>query len=178
MIIDVIQPKNSIALSIGCALGNVVYWLNKLGINAFGVDISEYAIKHSHVPDRVMLADITEKIPFPDGHFDYVFSRETLEHIAEEEIPQVLKEIFRVMKPGGVGLLSPANNFCDKEAKKQVQGNDSADISHICVKSPYWWAKRCEEAGFTIDYERTLYAMSNGLAYKFYWSTVVIRKPL
>ena len=43
-----------------------------------------------------------EKIPFPDESFDLVFSSNVLEHV--RSLPSFLKEIERVLKPGGTSL--------------------------------------------------------------------------
>ena len=40
-----------------------------------------------------------EEIPFPDSHFDFIFSSTTLEHTESPE--RVLDEAVRVLKPGG-----------------------------------------------------------------------------
>jgi ubiquinone/menaquinone biosynthesis C-methylase UbiE len=45
-------------------------------------------------------------LPFPDAHFDAVFAHALFEHLAEPQ--RAAKEIFRVLKPGGVvGLRAP-----------------------------------------------------------------------
>lgn len=42
----------------------------------------------------------------PDQYFDLIFSVSVIEHIAEEQIPIFHKDIFRLLKPGGVVLHS------------------------------------------------------------------------
>lgn len=46
--------------------------------------------------------DLT-RLPFPDGTYDFVFASHVLEHIRDDA--QVLSEISRVLKPGGVAVL-------------------------------------------------------------------------
>jgi ADP-heptose:LPS heptosyltransferase/SAM-dependent methyltransferase len=167
-----IKPKQTI-LEIGCALGNVGLHLKKY--KYWGVDISEYCVNNSHLPGRVRQADIIERIPFLDETVDAIFSRETLEHIDAKFIPKALKEIYRVMKPGAWGLVCPANNFADKEIKKQKDSQNS-DISHFCVKPPAWWARQFEQAGFTVDYKRSLQAMALPMPERYTWTMLVIRK--
>jgi SAM-dependent methyltransferase len=43
-------------------------------------------------------------IPFPDNHFDAIFCTEVLEHIFNKE--EILPELYRVLKPQGVGLFT------------------------------------------------------------------------
>jgi ubiquinone/menaquinone biosynthesis C-methylase UbiE len=49
------------------------------------------------------------EMPFPDAHFDIVVSSEVIEHTPNPE--QAIKEIYRVLKPGGVMVLSTPNRF-------------------------------------------------------------------
>lgn len=43
-----------------------------------------------------------EKLPFPDNHFDFVYSNASFEHFEEPEI--VIHQIHRVLKPGGLTM--------------------------------------------------------------------------
>ena len=76
------QPKS--VLDIGCAKGYLVKSFLDLGINAYGVDISAYAINSSlpEVRSRLKLCDIEqEKLPFNDNSFDVVIMTEVIEHL-------------------------------------------------------------------------------------------------
>lgn len=49
-----------------------------------------------------------QRIPFPDGEFDVIFCNHILEHVDDDR--QAMRELFRVMRPGGWGImLSPVN---------------------------------------------------------------------
>ncbi len=79
----IFKPRK--CLEIGCATGVIVRHLNQLGVEAHGVDPSEWAVKNrSH--DNVILGS-AEKLPFETHAFDLVYSCHALEHI-----PQALKE--------------------------------------------------------------------------------------
>ncbi len=163
-------------LEVGCARGNVIYWLNKIhGIDCYGFDLSLWAVNHSHLQGKVLQGDIIDGIPYPEGMFKYMFSRETLEHIDPKFVPAVLEHLYRVMGRGGRGLFCPANNFGDKEAKKQADKKNK-DISHLCVQSPAWWAEQFERAGFYVDYKATLKAMALPLPEKFTWTMLIVGK--
>ena len=45
-------------------------------------------------------------IPLPDGSYDVAFSYQVLEHLHPEDVPLHLREIFRVLRPGGAYVLS------------------------------------------------------------------------
>lgn len=49
------------------------------------------------------------RMPFPDASFDAVLSIETLEHVEDES--QTLREIHRVLEPGGLLILSVPNKW-------------------------------------------------------------------
>jgi SAM-dependent methyltransferase len=68
-----------------------------------GVDVAEHLTDRYHKP-YVVVTDAC--LPFPDSHFDAVFTYATHEHIPEIEL--ALEEIVRVLKPGGVCLFAPA----------------------------------------------------------------------
>lgn len=52
----------------------------------------------------------SESIPFPNNHFDVVMSFNSLDHVADLE--QTVREIVRVVKPGGLFLLLTDVNHC------------------------------------------------------------------
>lgn len=68
------------------------------GYDAFGFDIVNYQDEPSC---RVTIAD-PGRLPYPDGHFDVVFSDQVFEHAAAQN--HLFKELHRVTKPGGVHL--------------------------------------------------------------------------
>lgn len=63
-------------------------------------------------PD-VLIRDISEGIPFPDGTFDNVFTIEVLEHVPNPF--GAIAEIHRVLKPGAVWVVSVPNPYHFKE---------------------------------------------------------------
>ncbi|MDD5391091.1 MAG: methyltransferase domain-containing protein [Gallionellaceae bacterium] len=58
-------------------------------------------------------ADVTKRVPFPDGYFDVLFSKSVAEHLREPE--RMLAEAFRVLKPGGkVVTMVPDWRYCQR----------------------------------------------------------------
>ncbi len=68
-----------------------------------GLDISATARASYH--KRFVQAD-ARAIPFPDGEFDLIWTVFVLEHVPNPE--QALREMRRVLKPGGILFLAPA----------------------------------------------------------------------
>ncbi len=73
-----------------------------------GMDIApEFASEH------VLIRDIADGIPFPDGTFDNVFIIEVLEHVHNPW--NALSEMRRVLRPNGVLVVSVPNPYHVKE---------------------------------------------------------------
>ncbi len=81
-------------LEIGCATGPIIKHLNEMGVEAHGVDPSDWAVLH-RLHERVTLA-AAEDLPYPNGHFDLVFSCHSLEHIPLHRKDAVFSELDRV----------------------------------------------------------------------------------
>ncbi|MCH8063439.1 MAG: methyltransferase domain-containing protein [Chloroflexi bacterium] len=101
-------------LDCGCGPGTITFGLAEAVAPAetIGVDLepsmigrAEAFAKERNVPNvRFQVADIFE-LPFDEGSFDVVYSRAVLEHLGEPV--QALKEMGRVLKPGGlIGVVS------------------------------------------------------------------------
>lgn len=122
-------PKN--LLEVGCGTGRFVYWAQKLGIKAWGIDISSYALSQANPAIRKYLkkGDATKKIPFEDGSFDLVVSISFLEHIPESELSSILKEYQQVSKK-----LVLHKIFTKTKLQSPVD-----DPTHVTVRTPFWW---------------------------------------
>ena len=100
-------PTGAAVLDIGARDGGLRGFLAP-GVKYQGIDIApEFA-----GPD-VLIRDISNGIPFPDGAYDFVFCIEVLEHVPNPY--GTLGEIHRVLKPGGVLVLSVPNPYHLKE---------------------------------------------------------------
>ena len=70
----------------------------------------------------VVYLDATKKFPFKDNTFQYVFSEHMIEHVSHSQGLAMLKECFRVMKPGGcIRIATPdlkqvARLYTDKDS--------------------------------------------------------------
>jgi len=107
--------KNSKVLDVGCAKGFLVKDLIDLGLDVYGLDISEYAIKNSHkdVVGRIHLGS-ADKLPFADNTFDFVISLNTLHNLSKKDCEIALKEIQRVTKKKSFVQVDSYRNLNEK----------------------------------------------------------------
>ena len=56
-----------------------------------------------------MYMDAGKPFPIPDASFDYVFSEHLFEHLTYPQATNMLKECYRIMKPGGVIRIATPN---------------------------------------------------------------------
>lgn len=100
-----IGPQSAI-LDFGCGRGRHVYEHLDLGYrNIYGYDIRNRVDLREAADIGHFRFDSGERmteIPFPDASFDFIYSYSVIEHVMEPEL--AFREIYRVLKPGGVSL--------------------------------------------------------------------------
>jgi SAM-dependent methyltransferase len=131
-----INPRS--ALDAGCAMGFLVEGLRKLDIDAFGIDISEYALARVH-PDYApycIKASATEPLR---RRYDLVISIEVFEHLSTEECLQAVANICRSTDD----VLFSSSPF------------DYQEATHCNVQPPDYWARLFATHGFfrDLDYD-------------------------
>ena len=89
-------------LDVGCAYGFSVKQGLAMGLDMYGIDVSEYAVKQAEklgLKDRVNQGNICQ-LPFKDEFFDGVMCWHVLEHI--RDFHKALDEINRILKMEGI----------------------------------------------------------------------------
>jgi ubiquinone/menaquinone biosynthesis C-methylase UbiE len=88
-------------LDIGCAKGFLVKDLVAEGIDAFGIDVSEYALLNCEpeIVGRLHLGSAV-KLPFPDRSFDVVLAINTLHNLERGDLIRALREMERLAVKG------------------------------------------------------------------------------
>jgi SAM-dependent methyltransferase len=100
-------PAGAAVLDIGARDGGLKAYLPAT-VRYQGIDIvPEFA-----GPD-VMIRDVSEGLPFPDASFEFVFCIEVLEHVPNPF--GALTEMHRVLRSGGVAIISVPNPYHIKE---------------------------------------------------------------
>lgn len=103
--------KNSCVLEVGFGEGYGIHHISQKAKMTVGLELSEAYVenakkKYSNSSCTFMRYD-GEKIPFEDNTFDYVISCMVIEHVLD--IYTYLKEIYRVLKPGGYLYITTPN---------------------------------------------------------------------
>jgi len=95
-------------LDIGCAQGFFLFSASKVGYTTKGIEISQdaaaYAIREFGLDVE---AKPFEELRFPESSFDVVTLWQVLEHVPYPLM--VLKEVYRILKPGGLVVASTPN---------------------------------------------------------------------
>jgi ubiquinone/menaquinone biosynthesis C-methylase UbiE len=94
---ELFAPKR--VLDVGCAKGFQVGALHSRGMEAWGIDISEYAVETAPTDISTWLKVGTcTDIAFPAQYFDLVLVLETLEHVPPIDISKTMRELRRVAR--------------------------------------------------------------------------------
>jgi ubiquinone/menaquinone biosynthesis C-methylase UbiE len=88
-------------LDVACGDGQLIARAESLGLQCWGIDISQVAIDRARSRCRatIVCADVNNGLPYDDNFFDYVTCLGSLEHF--ERQVYVLHEIHRVTKASG-----------------------------------------------------------------------------
>ena len=96
-------PAGGRILDIGAGRGRFLKEMAGLGFEIHGVETNSDYIGGNVIGTRA------EELPFEDASFDFVNCAEVSEHV--DDPIKVLKEIFRVLKPGGKCYISFHNRW-------------------------------------------------------------------
>jgi SAM-dependent methyltransferase len=106
---DTVTTKDLRLLDAGCGTGGFLAWASRhwqLASTA-GVDVSSAAIAHARkrIPDADLRVGPLRSLPWPDESFDLAVTQDVLQHVAENELEQSVRELLRVLRPGGTLLV-------------------------------------------------------------------------
>lgn len=140
-------------LDVGAAKGFLVKDLMKAcpGLEAFGLDISQYALMHCE-PEaigRLHLGNATE-LPFPDGSFQAVTAINVLHNLDREDCIRAVREIER---------LAPGRGYIQVDSYRTSEEKELFLSWVLTAKTHYdpaGWIALFEEAGYTGDYYWTI----------------------
>jgi ubiquinone/menaquinone biosynthesis C-methylase UbiE len=107
-------PPHARCLDVGCATAQFSEFLHRQGHEVYGVDIAPAMVQAAHrrmgplgVPEAHFRYCAGDSLPFGDAAFDLISALDVLPYVADQ--PRYLRELHRVLKPGGLALLSSVN---------------------------------------------------------------------
>lgn len=108
-------PSNQRLLDMGCGTGFILSLAHDLFAELHGVDVTEAMINQVDLSPGNIKTHISkaESTPFSNGYFDMVSAYSFIDHLAD--IEPFLKEVYRVLKPGGIFYsdLNPNRGYWD-----------------------------------------------------------------
>lgn len=170
-LIDKYVKEDSLVLDVGCGTGFRTSKLKRKTKRITGLDIKNY-VKEKFKSDFKLILGDGEKMPFKDKHFDFVTCWDVIEHIKKDDL--FLKEIFRILKPGGLLLLSTPNKkrlsnrliglFNKIEYPYYLGSNpdDVGDIVHIREYTEKELENLITKVGFKIKLKEGIYLGFHG----------------
>ena len=132
--------KPESVLELGSARGYVLKRLEDEGIRVKGLEVSEHCVL-TRVVDDIVQWDLTvTPWPIKDKEFDLVISMATLEHIPQDKIGIIARELERVSKRGlhGIDLGSHDDGF---------------DKTHTTLRPKRWWMNHLPQTHKVVDKE-------------------------
>lgn len=128
-----LNPKN--CLDVGCGTGKLVKALRWFGIEAYGVEISEDALRlaQPHIRQYLKKGDIT-RLPYEDNTFDLVITFDVLEHMEKSKIRKAIGETIRVSRKSILHKIYTKENTW-------INLFHGKDYSHVSVLNRQFWKK-------------------------------------
>ena len=131
-------------LELGCAKGCVLVEFYKQGLDVCGIDISEYAISHSVETVRPYLqVGSSDALALADNSVDFVYSKEMIPHLSEQQVRKALREMSRVCNSNKI--------FLEIQVAESQAAQDLImrwDPTHQTVRSKNWWRSLLAEEEF------------------------------
>jgi predicted SAM-dependent methyltransferase len=136
----VMDRKPESVLELGCARGYILKKLEDAGIRVMGLEISDACLGMRAI-EGIEQWDITQfPWPVPDKAFDLCFSIATLEHIPEDKIPLLAKELERISRRGLHGI-------------DTGREDDGSDKTHCLLRCESWWKERLPKGHEVVNKE-------------------------
>jgi len=138
-------------LEIGCAFGDAVAEMRRRGLEAYGIDVSPYALENivQNAVDFVGYGSMTDiessELVIQNQPFDAVVSKDVLEHATPNLINKILIS-FGAIAPKQLHVVNTG------EHDYQAAGGDQ---SHFCIKPLSWWNQRAKKLKLDVIFKET-----------------------
>ena len=133
-------------LDIGCGGGKYLQSMQRLGWSAEGVEFNSSAVQTCRDMGLTVFQGKLSEARFPDNTFDVVTARHVIEHIPCPN--PFAKEIFRILKPGGLMILRTPNSKALGRSWFGINWFANDIPRHLILFSPSNLSLMAESIGF------------------------------
>jgi SAM-dependent methyltransferase len=151
---ELVEPRaGDRIVDLGCAAGAVTHFLSEFGCDVVGVDAEPRAIEkaRSLFPQlEFVLADV-RALPFDDASFDKAVAADLVEHLDDETFRAMLRELRRVLLPGGTFTLYTPN---PRHLIERLKARDlilAQNPTHIGLRDAATLERLLREEGFAVE---------------------------
>ena len=134
-------------LDFGCARGYVVKAFRQLGYNAWGHDISQWALENADEEVKEYL--IANESTLFANDFDWVIAKDVLEHIGS--INATVDTLKCITRKGIFAVIPLAHGDRDREMVHYDVPEYEKDITHIHQRPLQWWVGQFHQAGWSVE---------------------------
>ncbi len=126
-------------LDVGCAYGYLIEEAQTLGLKAFGMDVSRFALQQLKAARQNLLGGEAEALPLLSSSMDVISLFDIIEHLPHPVV--ALKEAKRVLKPQGILLITTPDpiNF------------EGEEESHCYERPPSDWVQKLINLGMDVE---------------------------
>lgn len=134
-------------LEVGCGPGFLLSGL-KPELEKHAVEVSKYAAEHAGQWGKVFAGTLHEA-GYPDEYFDIAVMHHVIEHI--DDPASAIKEIFRILKPGGKFLIATPDFDCACARRFGENFRLLHDPTHVSLFTNDSMHRFLRDHGFTIE---------------------------
>lgn len=142
-LVDFNGYKGKTLLEVGCGAGIDLIRFARAGANVTGIDLSKTAVELAQANIRLhgLQADLRvmngECMEFPENTFDVVYAHGVLQYTSDPG--KMLREIHRVLKPGGEAILMVYNrnswlNFLSRVSSVPLEHEDAPVLRKFTIR--------------------------------------------
>lgn len=145
-------PREIQVLDVGCSRGQFIAAATRLGFQAEGVEPAPRMAEAARAAGLRVRTGLLEEQGFPDAGFDAVALFEVVEHLSEPR--RLLAECRRVLKPGGLLVLSTANTASWTAAAMGARWDYfhiAKDAGHVSFYNPSSISRLAANCGFAVE---------------------------
>ena len=142
-VVDFSAFRGQRLLEVGCGIGTDLVRFAKGGARVTGVDLAQTAIdlaRKNFELNGLAAEDLRvangEALPYPDASFDVVYGHGVIQYTADA--PRLIREMHRVLKPGGTGIFMVYNrvswlNAMSKLMKVALEHEDAPVLKKYSI---------------------------------------------